>query len=383
VKTPTIVVVAALASASASATGAARGPAIWGGLEPGPHAVGFRVDVLPAAGGAPPLELVTWYPARRSRARPMRFADLLRATPDLRPPTAGFPDTPEGLRRGLAAAMTGDAAAVPEATLRKILEAEMAARREAPPAAGRFPVVLWVPRYATTASQPVVSELLASHGHVVACTRRLAAPHPLPFEVEAGPAKEAIVDAQAGDLRRALAALRARAGVDGARVAVLAWSYAGESAVALQRAEPAVKLVISLSSNVLESWVYRPAALATTDPAELDAAYAVLVERVGRTGERTAPPLLARLPGDTYFLRFADQAHGTFNALEGLIPALHGVSRVQPFSRAGPEAVWGHGAIARHVLRLVIHHLSGASGGAFDGRRAEKGVEITTRPRRR
>jgi hypothetical protein len=98
-------------------------------------------------------------------------------------------------------------------------------------------------------------------------------------------------------------------------------------------------------------------------------------------GVRREPALLGSIAGDAFFIRFAEQAHGTFNALEGLIPALHGIRRAQPWSRTGPEAIRGHATICRHVLRLVAHYLDGGRTDPFAGQPPEAGVEIAARRR--
>lgn len=110
----------------------------------------------------------------------------------------------------------------------------MDAVRDAMPV-GRFPVVIWTPRYGTTAAQAVLSEYLASHGFMVAFARP-AAPAPMPFELADAGAKRAELAARVGDMRAALEHLRTLPNADATAVGVLAWSYTGEMATAFRSA---------------------------------------------------------------------------------------------------------------------------------------------------
>jgi dienelactone hydrolase len=333
--------------------GWARSPA-WGSLERGAWAVGFQratVDDGPRG-----TVLDTWYPAVAGGDR-LRFGDYLALADDLRGAVAG------NLPATLSATVTGDAALLDRAVAQRWLATAMAAVRDAAPAAGRFPVVLWTPRYGTTAAQAVLSEYLASHGFVVAFPRP-AASRPMPFELADADARRTELAARVQDMRVALGRLRAMPNADATAVGVLAWSYTGEMATAFQIAEPSVALVAGLSTNLLDGWVYQPRdAAATLDASRLTAAYAVLAQEghASIAGGRPFGESDTPMRGARYVVAMPGLAHGSFNALEGYLPSLFGIATVQRFSTSGPHGVRGYEAVATMMLRLLRRHVAARS----------------------
>ncbi len=333
-------------------------PRLWGALEPGAYAVGFRSER--ARGSSGPVRIDVWYPARQADARPFSFGDYVRMSDDLRGATRGFPSAPSSVTSTLASAITGDSTGLAHDVAERLLASPMAARRGAPEPAGRFPLVLWTPRYATTGAQSVLSEYLASHGFVVAYARPDAARVRLPFETPTAAEKLTELEARLGDMRAAVAALERRANVDASAIGVIAWSYTGEMATHFQRGEPRVALVAGLSTTLLNDWVYQDStALAALDSVSLDAAYAVLTER--RTGA-ARPSLLDRARAG-YFIEFPAVAHGSFNALEGFIPSVEGIERVQRWSQSGPATARAYEATAVILTRLLRHHVTARATG--------------------
>jgi dipeptidyl aminopeptidase/acylaminoacyl peptidase len=49
--------------------------------------------------------------------------------------------------------------------------------------------------------------------------------------------------------------------------------------------------------------------------------------------------------------------HGAFNALEGMIPAVAGISNVRGWSLAGAEAKLGYEIVAQYARRALAHYL--------------------------
>ncbi len=70
------------------------------------------------------------------------------------------------------------------------------------------------------------------------------------------------------------------------------------------------------------------------------------------------PPLLDRI-GTSYFVDLPGLAHGSFNALEGFIPSVVGITRVQRWSHSGAATKNGYEAVAVMLLRLLRHHVEG------------------------
>jgi dienelactone hydrolase len=334
---------------------APRESRLFGSLERGPHAVGFRTESLQRGGKT--THVAIWYPAAASATPPMLLADYLRESPDLRGAVEGFPSTPESRKRTLAVAISGDAAGVPSQTLDDLLASRLEARRDAPPASGRFPLVLWTPRYATPAMQMVLSEFLAAHGFVVAFARP-GMTAPMPFELTGAAARETELAARVDDMRAALRYLGTQKGIDTKSIGVVAWSYTGEMATRFQASEAGVRLVAGLSTNLLSGWVYQDGeASASIDGARLTSAYAVLTQP--RTPAR--PSGLEHVRGAAYFVEFPALAHGSFNALEGYLPSLLGLTTVQSWSKSGPDGARGYEAATRILLRLLQHHVADGS----------------------
>jgi hypothetical protein len=313
--------------------------------------------------------LDTWYPASPGGAH-LRFGDYLALADDLRGAVAG------DLPATLSATVTGDASTLDRPTAQRWLDTSMAAVRDAAPARGRFPVVLWTPRYGTTAAQAVLSEYLASHGFVVVFARP-AVSAPMPFELADAAARRAELARRVDDMHTAIRHLRARPNADTTAIGVLAWSYSGEMATAFQMSEPSVTLVVGLSTNLLDGWVYQPPdAASSLDPRRLTAAYAVLAEEGQRslTGRRSFGDHVDRMTGARYVVSMPGLAHGSFNALEGYLPSLFGIASVQRFSTSGPHGVRGYEAMAVMSLRLLRRHVASRSREALTEQMLTSGV---------
>lgn len=320
----------------AIAAGMHAAPRFWGSLVPGAHPVGFQIlegqSAPGSAGWEPrPLEIAVWYPATAGTSgRVLSFGDYFAIAEDLRRRSApGETD----LRKTLSAAITGDVAAIPAERAQAILDTPMLGRRDAAASAGPFPVVLWSARYGTTAAQAVLSEYLASRGLVVAAVRPKQAVEKLPFEVKTLEEKLEELDAQTDDLRGALRTVRALPHAADERTALIAWSYAGESAWRVAQGDARIELVIGLDTNVRANWIYQPAeALRAIDAAPRHFDIVSL--------DKTTPEL-------------DGLAHGNFNMIEGMVPGIEGIERVQPWSKGGPIARRGYETIAGRVAAAL------------------------------
>jgi dienelactone hydrolase len=171
-----LLVLASCASAPPAAAPAAKtAPPIWGGLEPGEFAVGFKSSMLRAQAAdfkvAPPhpIQIDVWYPAE-PRGAAMKYRDYLllsltEKTPE--EPTeaqrkAGLDDLTKFLT---SAGLSGKAA-------HTLIETPMFAHLNAPSLSNRrFPMVVMVQGNGqAAAAQAVLAEYLASHGYVVVTT---------------------------------------------------------------------------------------------------------------------------------------------------------------------------------------------------------------------
>jgi dienelactone hydrolase len=325
-------------------------PLFWGDLKAGPYAVGFRT-VLFSSG-----ELHVWFPAVAADQSPMRFGDYLRLSRDFLGGVNRFWKGDLELRQTLAIAISGKEDGLTSAQEVEILNTPMAARRDAQPFMSRFPLVLWTHRYATTVAQSVISEYLASHGFVVVYAAENTPP-PMPFSLNSSAEKRKELDRQVSRLQRALSEAQRLPFVRVDRIGVLAWSYAGEAAHALQEEDSRVAIVVGLSSNVLSGWVYRPEILAGLRPDTITAPYLLITEPLkdGTTGP--SEEILKQAKAPMFVVRMPKMKHGAFNALEGMVPSLMNVRNVQRWSLSGQDAKLGYEIAAQYVHRAVAHYL--------------------------
>ena len=165
-------------------------PSLWGDLKPGPHAVGFRNTwerdfsrryntvfddgTSHASGKAPrPILVNIWYPAREIEgSRPMPHRDYLRTdAADLQ--LAKFASKLAEYERTIICkeVMGKEPKALSEperARLETLLDTPTACHRDAPPLAGRFPLVVYHSgAQSSYEDNAVFCEFLASHGYVV------------------------------------------------------------------------------------------------------------------------------------------------------------------------------------------------------------------------
>jgi hypothetical protein len=271
------VVLSAVAISVAFAPAASRAqtaPALLAGLEPGPHAVGFRVVPLAdpsrpskpktdaqgqpvTASRARELALHVWYPAAGDGA-PMSMADYI----ELGEPVAGgTPASFSNQHRQLLARIFGGVTDDEWARYRAV---PFAARRNAAPAAGRFPLLAGVLR---PVSIVAMSEYLASHGYVVAFVQT-----PPQEAIDAdGLVLEALrIGQHQRDLELAIAAARTESFVDPTALGAVGFSADGLAQLVLAMRHPDVDAVSQLetgyfapigTSSYQEVTAYDPAAL--------------------------------------------------------------------------------------------------------------------------
>ena len=332
---------------------------MWGELSPGAYDVGFRVRTffdpnradVDKSENSRPIDVMIWYPAELGTNVPkLNFRNYLLLVPELKHDSDQIQ-----IREWLSTAISGDVSGVGSDTLAQMLETQMQAVLDAPIMNAQFPLVLWTMRHETMVAQSILCEYLASHGYVVAYARSGGAPLPLPWQIQTAAEKLHVFSEHLKDLNFALECLSSEPDVTPTTASIITWSYAAELAPLMQLRNPAVKLVIGLSSNPLSlSGLYQgDAAGSNLKLDSLDVPYVVMSEQFGFDGKkRDAPAILDELPTDAYYLSFSKLAHGNFNALEGMVPALFGVSNVQSWSKSGQNAKLGYETICRYTLHL-------------------------------
>ncbi|HEX8154192.1 MAG TPA: hypothetical protein VF698_13745, partial [Thermoanaerobaculia bacterium] len=199
-------------------------------LQPGRHAVGLRVSEQTDPSRSRAMQVTVWYPARRGGTA-MRFRDVL-----------ALDSTNAGYESFLQS--TG----IPTPAVKKWLDAKLLSKRNAPPADGRFPLVLIAQgNRHTAADQAILAEYIASHGYVVATVpSAMNISGPMKSESEIG----AKAEEQALDLEFLADVMRNDASADAAKIAVIGHSFGARAGLLYAMRNPAVAALVSLDGGI-------------------------------------------------------------------------------------------------------------------------------------
>jgi tetratricopeptide (TPR) repeat protein len=215
--------------------------------KPGAHAVGLRVveqydysrTYLPATDelGKPqsgerarPLQTLIWYPAQASSEKAMTVDDYIQL---------------KGTERSF-----GKAGASPDVKewredAKPTLKDAMWARRDAPLAAGRFPVVIYAPSFSSTSWENAdLCEYLASHGYVVIASPDMGATTRDMSGDIAG------VSAQARDISFLIGYARTLPDTDMSAVAVAGFSWGGISNLFAAARDSRIDALVALDGSM-------------------------------------------------------------------------------------------------------------------------------------
>jgi dienelactone hydrolase len=226
---------------------------------PGPHPVGLKVvlqydyarayrsEIDPVTGDARkgerarPIQTLVWYPASRS-GKTMVYGDYLRLIGS----EDDFTRTDEQVRaisneyiRDNYASESGAEQAQEE------LAAHMRAQRDAAPANGKFPVVIYAPSISAPAAENAdLCEYLASHGYVVIASPSFG-PHSreMPNDLEGA-------ETQAADIAFLTAYAHTLPQADSGKVAVAGYSWGGLANVLVAARDSRIKALVNLDGSV-------------------------------------------------------------------------------------------------------------------------------------
>jgi dienelactone hydrolase len=287
--TPAVVLLLALAGSGSS------GVATLLAVAAGPHAVGVRV-IEPAT--------VVWYPGQhRGLDSPATYRDYVQlALRDAEPGPDGKPRTVEAYAAFLRSK------GVPAAGIAAWLRAPMAAARDIAPAPGRFPVVVIAPGFGGAVhDEAMLGEFLASHGYLVAVE---SSPGWRGRRMESDADVLPVAREQARQLAALLDRVRALAGADASRSAVVGYSFGARAALLLAAQRREIRALVSLAGGIGSSegkgWL---------PPDALDRArFATPILHVYDEGDPAIPPdftlldslkrarrTMARMPGLGHF----------------------------------------------------------------------------------
>ena len=229
----------------------------WGALQAGPFAVGFRTiyrfdptrtwritrpykrPFAPDLNGRP-IRVSVWYPAKLNRSnRQMHYEDYIRTETE-----GEFADLAKVLERRdrLIAGLS-----VPPNRVADLMAASVNAFKNAPVAAGRYPLVLHFAGLndASTINSFVLAEFLASHGYVVATVALLGET----IEQTGQSRTPADIERTIKDMEFAWSLLRKETNVDESRVAVTGHSLGGIEALLFSMRNANVSAVVGLDGT--------------------------------------------------------------------------------------------------------------------------------------
>jgi dienelactone hydrolase len=310
-----IVFVAMLSPVAAFAVDGA--PAfLWGQLEAGPYAVGYRVmyarDVTRPWGGAHgrPIRIALWYPAASGGgSETMRYVDYLHYDGpeefrDLDEPLDAN-DRDSWIKDLTEVAPNGGEIAA------RLFATKTAAHRDARAANGRFPLLLYCAGTGGRGdSNAELGEYLASHGYVVMTVPNVG---PSAANFEMGNAA-ADLEAHTSDVEFAWNRIRPLPFVDMTRVAAAGHSVGGIVALYLAMRHPDIRAVISLDGSFgFAGHVEHITRLAGYAPSRVRAAL-LDFRRANHVQEATHDRTVIRAlkHSDRYLVSFPRMFHGDF-----------------------------------------------------------------------
>ncbi len=233
---------------------------LWGDLQPGAHAVGYRATIVPdrsrtfipernyegklyAGERSRPLHIQIFYPARlQSNAVRMVYGDYLNLQGDT--PVA------EGLRRR--AQVIHDyyqgkyLQAHRDGLYERLVRVPAASVRDAPAAEGRFPLVIYAGGAGFGTDENVVLwEFLASHGYVVAVVPMMGA------NSVSSTADAIGLETLTRDLEFLFEKMRDLPMADMGRVCAMGFSYGGQAALLMAMRNPDIKAVVGFDPSFI------------------------------------------------------------------------------------------------------------------------------------
>ena len=225
-------------------------PRLWGGLARGPFNVGFGVVHLTdpsryyGAEAKRPIQVSLWYPVQKS-AQPlgMPFSEYVALYQRLRTGRNGELSTTD--RTDILAAYGKETfPGSPPAAVAQLLATPTAAVRDARPAEGRFPLVVYAPGLGgTPLTHTPVAEYLASHGYVVAMSPSQGdSPAGMPFDV-------AGQEQQIRDIEFTIGALREQPNVDPWQIGLVGFSFGGGAVILSGMRIPGIRAVAVLDGT--------------------------------------------------------------------------------------------------------------------------------------
>lgn len=336
-------------------------------MKPGAHGVGFRViqqydharsfkDKIDPMTGKPtrgerarPIQTLVWYPAYKA-GTPMRFADYMRteASDEVFERSEG--ETAEFMARTLKWATNRLGAAAAKATF----EQAMWAVRDAAPAAGKFPVVIYAAGGGGAAHEASdMGEYLASHGYLVIASRNMGA------RTRAMKVDHDDIDAQVRDIQFLISYARTLPQADMTHVAAAGWSWGGMTNLFAAARDNRITALVSLDGTRNPDFT-RPLARAHIAlPWLYVSRQPSTIPELNRKGIETSFSLLNEMKSsEVYQLTMYPMEHDHFSAV-GM--RFSDDTSFTEYSRAEVKTAYGW------TMRYVLEFLNAYTKGSHDG----------------
>jgi dienelactone hydrolase len=226
--------------------------------EPGPYPVGVQVRAQydPTRVYRPAFDLVTgqpetherarpiqsliWYPAK-AKSKPLTWRDYMATIPTEDAPWL----SPAQVQHMTDTSMAQATAGMTPAVARQVAGQPMWGSRDAPAAAGKFPVVIYAASHSSIAAENAdLCEYLASHGYIVIASRSLG------VRTKAMTTDLEGLEAQAGDIAFLIGQAHAMPQADMSRIAVVGFSWGGLSNVLAAAKDDRIRALVSLDGSV-------------------------------------------------------------------------------------------------------------------------------------
>ncbi len=238
----------------------AETPTLWGGLQPGPHAVGFKTvekydysrafrskfdyfGTLQEGERARPIQICIWYPAKPSPdATTMVLGEYVFPIPDDPDFFALISNLQQRELQFLGGLLRN------RGLMLDIMSLKMGAFRNAEPDSGKYPLIIYHPTLQQSYSEnSVICEYLASNGYIVATSHSIGTTtlNPAP---DAGDLETLIRDKEF-----IYGFMRNFTYVDTDKLGLLGYGFGGSTALLMQMRNSDVEAVISLDGAFTDS----------------------------------------------------------------------------------------------------------------------------------